>query len=259
MDSVGVACITCNREDMYNVCIDSLQSDWYDELVTVNDGDPITCNQGEYIETAGGEGVGKAKNIALQYLLKMGCDYIILVEDDMRFKGNIFKEYIEASKRTGIQHFMFAYHGPANKANISYGKPAPRKIIDYGDVKIALNQHCVGAVTFYTRESLKEVGLYDEGYMNAFEHVDHSLMLANSGFSTPYWWWADIANSLDFVQEQKCSEESSAIRPRSDWQSNIKDAFEHFIDKHGVSPVQVPDTDISDVVEILKKMHKSTY
>ncbi|MDB4430216.1 hypothetical protein N9273_00185 [bacterium] len=259
MSKIGVAVITCNREDMYNVCIDSIQSDWYDELVTVNDGNPVTCNKGEYIETSGGEGVGRAKNRALQYLLKMGCDYIILVEDDMKFKGNIFKEYIKAHKATGIHHFMFGYHGPANKAGISKGKPKPRLVIDYGNFELALNRHCVGAVTFYTRKSLEDVGLHDEGYINAFEHVDHSYMLSKSDYSTPYWWWSDIKNSIDFVEEQQCSEDSSAIRPRSDWQSNIKDAFGHFINKHGVSPVQVPDTDISDLVKILKRIHKSTY
>lgn len=257
MDKVGVGLITCDRIDMYDICQKSIKDDWYDEFVVVDDGkkDHPSDTRGTYIFTSGGEGVGKAKNIALKHLMDKGCDYIILVEDDMRFTGNIFEEYIKASKSTGIQHFMFAYHGPANKANISYGKPAPRKIIDYGDVKIALNQHCVGAVTFYTRESLEKVGLYDEGYTNAFEHVDHSLMLAKANFSTPYWWWADIANSLDFVVEQKCSEESSAIRPRSDWKSNIQDAFGYFKNKHGLSPVQIPDTPVDQVVQTLKQIY----
>jgi GT2 family glycosyltransferase len=94
---------------------------------------------------------------------------------------------------------------------ISGGKPVPRKVIDYGDVKIALNQHCVGAVCFYTKECLDKVGLYDESYTNAFEHVDHSYELAKANYSTPYWWWADIENSLDYVEEQACSEDNSAI------------------------------------------------
>lgn len=253
---IGVAIITCNRKDMYRVCIDSIHDDWYDELVTVNDGKSIECTKGEYIETGGGLGVGKAKNKAMQHLLNKGCDYIILVEDDMRFKNDIFKEYIKASTITGIQHFMFGYHGPANKAGISGGKPVPRKVIDYGDVKIALNQHCVGAVTFYTRKSLEDIGLHDEDYTNAFEHVDHSYMLAKKEYSTPYWWWSDIADSLDYVEEQKCSEESSAIRPRNDWQSNIQQAAKHFFNKHGISPVSVKDTPVEDVIIKLKKIKK---
>ncbi len=254
---IGVAIITCNREDMYRVCMDSIHDDWYNEIVTVNDGKGIECTKGEYIETGGGVGVGKAKNIAMQHLLDKGCEYIILVEDDMRFKKDIFKAYIRASQITGIQHFMFGYHGPANKAGISGGKPVPRLVVDYGpfdEVRIALNQHCVGAVTFYTKESLKEVGLHDENYTNAFEHVDHSYMLAKKGYSTPYWWWSDLADSLDYVEEQACSEDNSAIRPRSDWQSNIQKSARHFVNKHGISPVSVSDTPVADIILTLKKI-----
>ncbi len=261
MSKIGVGVITCDRMDMYHVCIESIKEAWCDELVTVDDGknDYVLAPKGEYIKTEGGVGVGKAKNKALQHLMDKGCDYIILVEDDMKFSGNLFAEYVRAYETTGIQHFMFAYHGPANKAGISYGKPVPRLVFDYGpfdECRIALNQHCVGAVTFYTRESLEKTGLYDENFTNAFEHVDHSFQLAKNGFSTPYWWWADIANSLDFVKEQKCSEDSSAIRPRSDWQSNIQTAAQYFMKKNNVSPVRVPDTPQQQVVEIIKRYRK---
>ncbi len=252
MSKIGVGIITCNREIMYGVCLNSIHNDWYDEIVTVNDGDKDILCRGDYIKTTGGEGVGKAKNKAIKHLLQKKCDYIFLVEDDMKFKGNLFEQYIKAYKKTGIHHLMFAYHGPANKGNISKGEPQPRKIIDYGSIQIALNQHCVGAVCFYTRECLEDIGVYDETYTNAFEHVDHSYELAKKNYSPPYWWWADIANSLDFVEEQACSEENSAIRPRSDWQSNIREAWEKFTDKHGIGPTSVPDTDPGEVVKILK-------
>ena len=253
-ETIGIAIITCDRIDMYKKCRDSIHEDWYDELVTVNDGDKsIICHVGDYIETSGGEGVGKAKNLAFKHLLEKGCDYIILVEDDMLFKGNIFEEYIKAYKKTGIEHFMFGYHGPANKAIVSKGDPKPRKIIDYhGGLQIALNEHCVGAVCFYTRNCLEKVGLFDESYTNAFEHVDHSYNLSKQGFTTPYWWWPDIANSLDYVEEQACSEESSAIRPRKDWQSNINNSWDIFISKHGIGPTDIPDVDFTHVGNFLK-------
>lgn len=255
MSKIGVAVITCNREEMYKGCIESIQSDWYDELVTVNDGNTVACDKGEYIETSGGEGVGCAKNTAMQYLLKMDCDYIILVEDDMVFTGNLFAEYIKAYKETGIQHFMFGYHGPANKGGVSGGKPTPRtKVLYTADTIIALNQHCVGAVTFYTKAALEKVGLHDESFINAFEHVEHSYRLAKAKFCPAYWWWPDIHNSLEFVREQKCSEESSAIRPLSSWQSNIQAAFTTFSNKHGVSPVQIPDTSFEDICKNLKEI-----
>ena len=252
---IGVGIITCNRPEFFKKCRESIKEEWYDHIVVVNDGKgPLFDANSPILATTGMEGVGRAKNMALKHLLEEDCDYIILVEDDMLFKDNIFEQYIKAYKATGIHHFMFAYHGPANKAGISKGKPVPRKIIDYGKVKIALNQHCVGAVCFYTRECLDKVGLYDETYTNAFEHVDHSYELAKDNYSTPYWWWADIANSLDYVVEQACSEDSSAIRPRDDWQSNIKEAWGKFTDKHGVGPTAVPDVPVNVVIEKLKQI-----
>ena len=253
--NIGVGIITCNRPEFFKKCRESINHKWYNYIVVVNDGEkPLDDARAPVIKTNGGEGVGKAKNKAIQYLLEKDCDYIILVEDDMLFKDNLFEQYIKAHKTTGIHHFMFAYHGPANKGMISGGDPIPRKIIDYGDIKISLNTHCVGAVCFYTRKCLEDVGLYDEKYTNAFEHVDHSYNLAKQNYTTPYWWWPDLANSLDYVQEQACSEESSAIRPRKDWQSNIEQSWEYFERKNGFGPVSIPDTDIKEVINKIKQI-----
>jgi GT2 family glycosyltransferase len=252
-EKVGCAVITCDRPAFYNKCINSIKPGWYDKIITVDDGNiPVTRSSDDIVINSGGKGVGHAKNLAIKCLLDNGCEYIILVEDDMVFTDNLFKAYIAAHKKTGIHHFMFGYHGPANKGGVSGGPPKPRKIIDYGDIKVALNLHCVGAVTFYTRECLENVGLYDEKLVNAFEHVEHSYRLAKAGYSTPYWWWADIPNSLDYVNEQACSEHSSSIRPRQDWQSNIQKAAKVFLEKHGVSPVGVPNLNLTEVLNILK-------
>jgi len=96
--------------------------------------------------------------------------------------------------------------------------------------------------------------LYDENYTNAFEHVDHSYQLSKKKYCTPYWWWPDISNSLDYVVEQACSEDNSAIRPRRDWQSNIQDAWNEFTNKHGIGPTSVPDTEIKTVIKTLKEI-----
>ena len=262
MSKIGIGIITCNRTEFLRNCVKSINPEWYDELIIINDGDkPITAfYECEIINNEQNIGVCKSKNKALKELLNRECDYIFLVEDDMKFKGNAFDEYIKASKGTGIQHMSFAYHGPANKGNISKGVPRPRKIIDYGDVKIALNRHSVGAVCFYTRKSLEDVGIFDEDFnKNNFEHVEHSYRLAKAGYSTPYWWWADLANSYDFIEEQACSEESTAIRRGDDWKQKIIDSAYIFKRKHGVMPAWsgcVPDTPVNEVVNFLKKIKR---
>lgn len=259
MSKIGIGIITCNRTDFLYSCISSIDQSWYDEIVIVNDGElPVQDSRYKIVNNPENLGVCKSKNKALKHLLDKGCEHIFLVEDDMKFKGNVFKEYIKASEVSGIQHFMFGYHGPANKGGISGGMPKPRKIIDYNDVKVALNQHCVGAVCYFTKKSLDDVGLFDEQFdKNNFEHVEHSFCLAKAGYSTPYWWWADLANSTDFIEEQACSEENSAIRRGDDWQQSIIDSAYIFKNKHGVMPAwsdAVPDTPVEKVIEFLKEI-----
>jgi GT2 family glycosyltransferase len=262
MSKIGIGIITCNRNEFLANCVKSISSEWYDEIIIINDGDKHITSfyDCDIINNEENVGVCKSKNKALKELLSRGCDYVFLVEDDMRFKGNAFDEYIKASQVTGIEHMSFAYHGPANKGNISKGEPKPRKVIDYGNVKIALNQHSVGAVCFYTKKSLEDVGIFDEDFdKNNFEHVEHSYRLAKSGYSTPYWWWADLANSCDFIEEQACSEESSSIRRGDDWKQKIIDSAYIFQKKHGYMPAwqnAVPDTSINDIVKFLKEIKK---
>lgn len=272
---IGVGIITCNRNEMLYNLIMSLDTSKIDHSIVVNDGESqhhssfIVHHDGEdielfdlidrmsynYIDTDM-EGVGKAKNRALKELLDAGCDYIFIIEDDMVILNNdIFEEYIKISKATGIEHLMFGYHGPANKRNISNGTPSPKYKIDYGDVSIDIIHHCVGAFCMYTARSLKEVGIFDEEYMNAFEHVDHSYKLAKSGYSTPYWNWADISNSTNYIREQACSEVNSTITPRIDWKSNIQRAWNTFTKKHGYTPMSVPDISLEDLKKTLKLIH----
>ena len=154
-----------------------------------------------------------------------------------------------------MQHFTFGYHGPANRGNISGGQPKPRYTVDYGEIKIAINAHSVGAFCYYTKEVLEKVGLIDEDYTNAFEHVDHDYRIAKAGYCTPYWNWPDLANSMDYLDEIECSERSSSIRPRADWQENIQRGALLFKQKHKYLPAWegcVPDTSKDEVVKFLK-------
>lgn len=256
---IGVGIITCNRPEMFKKLYESIPFDKIHELVIVNDGKEIekTVPFGHVINHSTNIGVGESKNEALRDLINSKCDFIFLIEDDMVIKNpEIFNEYIKYSKKTGIHHFLFGYHGPANKLNnISGGEPHPRVVVDYGDdIKVALNLHCVGAFCMYTRSSLNCVGLFDEEFKNAFEHVHHSYMLCQKGFCTEYWWWPDVHNSYDFIEEQACSEHSSAIRPRADWQSNIQTGFKVFQKKTGYSPVEVPNLDFETVKKKLKDL-----
>lgn len=266
---IGLGIITCERPHFLKQCIDSIPFDRIDHVVLVNDGkdwindcvpdelkSKIYCIQ----HTAKPrQGVAISKNQALSYLLEKGCEDLFLIEDDIIIKEpEVFDAYINASRETGIHHLMFGYHGPANKT-ASGGEPKPRRIYHYKETDIAINEHCVGAFCYYTRECLSVCGLMDTRFYNAFEHVEHSYKLALKGYSTPYWNWADIANSCDFLGELACSENNSSIRGHEGWSENIQKGMKLFQNIHGKSPFGpccVPDTPEEELKVVLKKIYE---
>jgi GT2 family glycosyltransferase len=263
IERIGIGIVTCNRPAFLKNLLDSIKYCNWAETIVINDGDDIDIKGYNFYinKNKNNLGVCKSKNKAIKHLLDIGCEYIFIIEDDMIIKDDsVFDQYIRAYKETGIHHMMFGYHGPANKGGISGGKPMPRKIIDYGDIKIALNMHCVGSFCFYTRECLEKVGLLDEEFdKNNFEHVEHSYRLAKAGYSTPYWWWSDLANSTDYINEQACSEDNSSIRKDGEWKDKIIWSAKLFEKKHGVMPAWtncVKDTPFDEVCNFLRSIKK---
>jgi GT2 family glycosyltransferase len=265
---IFVGIVTCDRPDFFKKCYKSLKKANNVNFVgVVNDGkSDINVESSDfYVKNKQNLGVGKSKNILFNMafdLIKKGVDieHIFIIEDDIIVKNpDVFNQYIKARKITGIQHFCFAYHGPANKNGISGGKPCPRYVIDYGDIKLSINTHSVGAFCYYSKEVLEKVGLIDENFLNAFEHVEHSYRISKEGYTTPYWNWADLEDSCDYLDEIECSEKSSTIRPKKDWMDNIKKAAEYFNKKHGVYPAwnnAVKDTSEKDLKLLMKNIFK---
>ena len=267
-EKIGIGIVTCNREEFFNNLLSSLYKrggrDEIDYIVAVNDGSKFTNSntlQGgcldEFIENKTNLGVGKSKNILFKKLLEQECDHIFIIEDDLVIKDvTVFNKYIEASKTTGLKHLLYGYHGPANKAG---NTPVPRFVVPYtDDISIAFNTHCVGAFCYYHESVLNHVGLFDENYINAWEHVDHSYEIVKAKYIPGYWYWPDLANSMDYIEEQACSEDNSTIRPRDDWRTNIVNGAHHFNNKHGYLPVQVPNEKrevIYNNIKAIKKLH----
>lgn len=263
MLNIAICIITCNREEFLRSCLQSIPYTYRSNLIVVNDGNPLSNTSRDlineygaaYIATGGDKGVGFAKNTAFRKALARNAEHIFTIEDDIIVTSpTAFEAYCTASKVSGIKHLMFGYHGPANKRQ---NTPAPRQIVEYPTgIKIALNQHCVGAFCYYHISLLQMIGLMDERYKNAWEHVEHSYRAVKAGFLPAYWWWPDVADSSSLVGEQACSEVNSVIRPRADWQNNIKGGAAHFFSQHGVSPVEVRDTPPHKVLDTLKQIYQ---
>ena len=89
--------------------------------------------------------------------------------------------------------------------------------------------------------------------------------IVKAGYIPAYWWWPDVANSYEYLDEIACSEESSTIRwedsekktPKKEWAINIERGAQHFYRKHNCYPTTIPNTPEDQIVGLLKNIkHK---
>lgn len=266
---IGVGIITCNRPDFFKQCLNSLP-DNVDEIVVINDGSPLPfdLSRGTEIQNEVNLGVGKSKNKALKYLFDKGCDYLFLIEDDMIIKrADVFEAYIAAYKASGIHHFNYGPGSPFNrKQSIEFdlhnrhlldqhSEPNPKLIVDYKDIKVALYEHTVAMFCFFTRAAIEKAGYIDEEYYNAWEHVDHTYRIIKMGMHPPFWWFADIANSEDYLTEAPGAIDNSSIANKAEqWHKNVYEGREIYKRKHGHYPNQPPVVTKQQVIETLKQI-----
>jgi hypothetical protein len=164
-------------------------------------------------------GVGRAKNALLRAM--MDHDYLFLLEDDViPLSPRGVTGYLEASRRSGLEHLSFAHHGPENARG-------PLGV----DGWVELYPAPVGAWCMYTRRSLESVGLMDEQFRNVWEHVEHTHRLAKAGFTTPYGRFADARGSASWFKEIPGALETSTIRTSAGWNQRILDGLEYWARK----------------------------
>jgi hypothetical protein len=150
-------------------------------------------------------GIAASKNALLKAM--KDYEYVFILEDDIiPLSPSAIIEYVKASLRTGIEHFSFAHHGPAN-ASGSVGAS--------GWVEFYPN--AIGAFCMYTRRAIETVGYLDENFHNAWEHVEHTHRLAKAGLTSPFWWFADVYGSRRWFREIPQAIESSTIRNNPAW------------------------------------------
>jgi glycosyltransferase involved in cell wall biosynthesis len=257
---IGIGIITCDRPDYLKKLVKSLDGISTINLAIINDGEKQLDGGKIFIHNnkPSKQGVGKAKNQALKHL--KDNDYIFLLEDDIVIKDKtVFQKYIEASKLSGIQHFNFAFHGVDNyKPDKS---PAVRLKLDYSPtVSVCLYPNVYGAFSMYTKKCIEEVGLMDEFYYNAMEHVDHTAAIIKANMHPPFRWFADIANSDKYIEEIDKAHSGSEIRRDQKWIENFHKAADYFVKKFGFD-VRNPYTNTASKEETILtiKQIKNTY
>lgn len=258
-DRVGVGIITYKRPEYFKNCLASIDLKTVDDVVVVNDGTPYDIDVTvPLIQHETNLGVGKSKNDALKHLLDRGCDHIFLIEDDIMVQdATVFQRYISTSKSTGILHLNYSQHGLMNK-HPGTDTPNARIRIEYTpDVAVDLYPHCVGAFSYYAKRCLDAIGLFDDAFHNAFDHVEHTYRIIQANMHPPFWWFADIADSSKYLRDVPWSAATSTISSKPDHNVLMHAALDAFKRKHGVSVMNIPQCNVDDVTKSLRSIAKN--
>lgn len=174
------------------------------------------------------KGVAVAKNWLMNQLLDENCYCIFISEDDIvPVNKKAVRGYVQAARATGIAHMMFAHHGPGNESG-----PVFRS--EY----VSAYPSCVGAWSFFTRPALFEVGLHDENFHNAYEHVELTWRLAKAGLTVPWGAYADATGSEKWIKEIPGSIDNSSINKSDKWVINTYKALEYWESKDPEFPLK---------------------
>jgi GT2 family glycosyltransferase len=213
MQKIGVGITTYNRPKYLQKTIEHVAQNvlpYVDRVVVYNDGSTVNYEktytwmkrklpQVEVIDAQSNHGVAYAKNRLFTNLME-DCELIFMLEDDvMPMDKMAIIGYLAAAKMTGHDHFLFAHHGPANE--FAVGK---------SNGPVVYWPACVGAWCFYTKKILEEVGLMDENFVNAWEHVEHSWRIMKH-HKVPYGYWPDVLGSENWLKEIPGSIQNSSI------------------------------------------------
>ena len=272
--SIGVGMVTYNAPDRIKQSAATVP-EWIEHFVIVNDGTPydesVYPANAHIINHETNKSVGQAKSTAMKYLLDQGCEHIFIMEDDVLIKNaKVFDQYIQTSILSGVKHLNYALQGPANKKGAKgftnleeralqgeLTEPNPRQIVTYPDkVEIALYPNCVGSFSYYNREVLEKIGFFDAFYKNAWEHVDHTMEAFKKGYTTPYWWFADINKSWEYITDIEGCIENSTIARSDQWKKNYELGLQHFKNKHKFGPTEVPDFPPEKVTQMLNTLYQ---
>lgn len=235
---IGLGLITCDRPDFFKKSSDSLFKLDCIKIIVDDGKNKVSTLLDKKDTKTPKSGVGKAKNIALQHLIDEDCEHIFLMEDDIEILDEkVFELYIKASESTGIKHFNFALHG---NHNLDYlGRPNVRKTINYpNNTRINLYPNVLGAFSYYHVDVLKDIGLMDENFYNALEHVDHTYQIIKKKYHPPFRWFADVEGSRSYLKDIVPDHQQSKIRNESDFMKTFQTALDVFINKNGFSVVQ---------------------
>jgi hypothetical protein len=253
-EKTALAIITCNREEFLHKVLSSIDKNSVGEIFVINAGNRlenkpedvkvIQCNRNPTV-------VGIAKNIALREMKKNGYEFLFLMEDDVLVKNNkVFEKYIETAMDSGLWAGQLSYgvHGGVGGGNVNdEGIPLKRLTVQYGTHKVDLYRNSFHAFVLYHANTLNHIGYFSENYLNAAEHLDHYYTAFLKGLGCNYWYFPDIENSFDYLEDIDHNHGNSVIRNSTEFTSNFSTSWGIFKEKFNFYPHEVSNSSIEEV------------
>ncbi len=177
------------------------------------------------------QGIAPTKNLALSDMIKEGCTDLFIMEDDILMRdAQTCLKYVDYARSTQVPHLNFALHGELNKGQ---RKMATWQHPNQAPTTVCVYPHCVGAFSYYSRDIITRVGLIDENFKNAWDHVEHTWRICQTGLIPPFWYFMDHPDSDSLLMEQIGSLQASVIRRDLTWNNKVEAGRNYWIAKHG--------------------------
>lgn len=125
------------------------------------------------------KGIAFRTNECLRELLKQGCDYFFILNDDcFPIKKGWEQYFIDASIQSGHHHFQFMKHSADTKI---LGQAKDLELENGIGVNMFDNTN--GCFLFMTRECVELVGGFNPEYFYGFEHANYSDRIHKMGLT----------------------------------------------------------------------------
>lgn len=243
-EKIGVAIITYNRQQKFKRLYDSLQKiDYIDNIIIIkhknidyHQNDPKFINNSKvlYKNILDNCGVGHNKNEAIKLLLQQNIDHIFIIQDDVLIKKEeVFKQYIDTAKKFNIQHLNFC----SRLLNNIQQKPIFTLNINqnYG---LDFYKNLCGMFEYFTKKCIEQVGLMNQRYINALQHVEHTYRICLHNMYIPkFHLFADIKNSFDYLEDT--GNETTIQNKSEQYKQNLMNAFNLFKQTYGIQVNQL--------------------
>jgi hypothetical protein len=251
-NKIGVSIVTYNSEEYYKTLYETLPLNKIDVLVTVNGGNKYKQeHDSNWIQHTENVYPSVCRNDCVNFLLQRNCEHIFIIEDDIILKSaDIFDKYIQASKESGIKYFSYV---STSWESGTPNKRTPRLTVEYkNNVSVSLYKNMCNEFTYHHKSCFEKIGLYDTNFRDPFD-IDLAYRESQQNYTTPFWWFADITNSDNFIMNNpNAVSRLQSDRPDGSREQRIQKEWEYFIKKHGIMVNQIPDSSKEEVIKKLK-------